>query len=65
MTLEQKLLKELKEQNADELTLKWVPIMLKTDKQKKLMLEYLKTIREEIVERQQVILKANQIQHMN
>lgn len=63
MSLRNELIKELKRQEADELTLKWVPIMLKTNVQIKKMLEYLVSIRDVIVERQLIILKANQIQN--
>lgn len=61
MNITEKLINELKFQEADELTLKWIPIMLKTDEQKLKMLDYLVSIRDKVVERQLIILKANQI----
>jgi hypothetical protein len=59
------LIKELKEQKANQMTINSIMSKLKTKEQQEKMMDYLISIREKTVNKNTVILKALEIKNKN
>lgn len=59
------LIKELKEQKANQMTINSIMSKLKTKEQQEKMMDYLVSIREKTVNKNTVILKALEIKNKN